>query len=153
MGSWPLFAVCIIFRCFLIDGLLRWPGWAELHTSFHHIPQIPVSLQPPELHQSRSVTFWIYVVTAYLTFAILVCGEDMQNDICRVWASVIRHIPFLRAASPSLDDAPVTPSTHSCDFWSNELHRKASADTLNNVVFPDLEKIAIVSPPIVISTI
>ena len=89
MGIWPITAVSICFRKIAV---IRnpWPGWTATHKYFHHIPKFPSFIQLPLYVGPLETVFWVDVVSACLTFAILVCTEDVRNDLHQAWNIVTR---------------------------------------------------------------
>ena len=98
VGIWPLTAVSICF-CKLVVIRNPWPGWTAAHKYFRGIPKFPSFIKLPLYVGPFEAVFWVDVVSACLTFAILVCTEDVRNDLHQAWNIATRKVfwlPFTR---------------------------------------------------------
>jgi hypothetical protein len=110
IGIWPLTALTIGFRDI---SVIRnpWPGWTASHKYFHTIPKFSSFIKlPPDFGPLEEI-FWVDVVSACLIFAILVCTEDVRNDLHQAWNIVtckVFRLPYTRrrhAQPPPIHDS------------------------------------------------
>lgn len=97
-GVWPLLSIILCLR-HLSGKLPPWPGWAVAHRHFHEIPKYPLSGQSPAVRQPFALDVWNNVLSSFLGFAILVCTDDVCQDLRKVRDSLVSKVSGLCCCS------------------------------------------------------
>jgi hypothetical protein len=96
-GLWPLVAILLCIPS-AIQLSFPWPGWAAVHRYFLNIPKLPFSLQLP-VRDFFVMIMWVDIATVYLTFVVLVCTNNVRQDIRRRWKSAMSKVSCLSCGS------------------------------------------------------
>jgi len=114
-GSIPLATYVLVRHA--KAGVVPWQSWADTHSHYSHVLQIPASVwknEPVEVH-GLEMFRWVLVACAFVFFAFFGFGDEAYKHYRLAYTSIARRIGYSKSSGTLHDSShgtSISPSPH-----------------------------------------